>query len=125
MATNRDPDGPGKIQMTRAWKDLVLQTLTRRGWSVERLAKEVGIARATAYRMLPAEPVDNEIWSSSAVPDICEVLGLPPPLEPRELPDREADDRDRKILALVRALPLNAKDSLITFIEGLLDGQKR
>lgn len=93
----------------------------RRGWSRQRLAKEVGIGRATAYRLLPMEPIENEIWSSTAVPEICAVLGLPPPMEATEI---ARDEQDRKILELVRSLPSETKQDLIRMIERLLPPSK-
>lgn len=111
------PDDSPKVQMTREWKNLVLRTLEQRGWSVDRLAREVEISRSLAYRIFPADPVDNEIWSSSVVPEVCEALGLPPPMEPTEV---ARNPEDRKILELVRSMPEDMKLSLIRFIESLL-----
>lgn len=103
--------------MTRAWKQLVLETIHRRGWSVERLASEVGVARSLAYRLFPEAEVENEIWNSTAVDGICELLGIPPPMEPTDLSKRGID---RRISELVRSLPEESKEMLIKFLESLL-----
>lgn len=120
MAGPRDSgeDGGAKIQMTRAWKDSVLAELSRRGWNVERLAEEIGVSRSLGYRLFPTKPADNEIWSSTAVPDVCALLGLPPPLQ------AVVDETDRKILELVRELPNATKVSLVQLIESLLNSGK-
>lgn len=111
-------DVANKPQMTREWKNLVLETIGRRGWSIERLGEELGVARSLAYRLFPSSPRADEIWSSSVVPTVCELLGLPPPMEPTEI---ARDENDRRILEMIRALPPSAKNSLEAFIASLLE----
>jgi|SRR5882672_6941320 len=110
------PEGE-RVQMTPAWKALVIAALEQRKWSRSRLASEIRVERSLIYRLFPLHPREDEVMGSAVVPEICEVLGLPAPMVPSEL---ARDVHDRKILELARALPIEAKLSLIQFIEGLL-----
>jgi hypothetical protein len=122
MARSKRPYPEGdRVQMTPAWKALVLAEMERRGWGRERLATELGVDRSLIYKIFPTSPREDEVMNSAIVPQMCELLSLPPPMEPTEI---ARSDQDRKILELVRALTPETKDSLITFIEGLLKRPK-
>lgn len=110
------PDGH-RVQMTSAWKALVVVALEKRCWGRERLATELGVDRSLIYKILPTKPREDEVMTSAIVPQICSILEVPPPMEPTEI---ARDERDRKILELVRALTPATKDTLIDLIQDLL-----
>ena len=122
MSPKRPLSDANQKQMTRAWKDVVRAELVHRGWSLERLAKETRVSRSLIYRMFPARPRADEIWHSSAVGTVCEVLGVPPPMQPTEL---QRSDEDLRLTDLIRVLPDDAKLTLLRFIEALLGGKRR
>lgn len=103
--------------MTAAWKALVVAAMERRCWGRERLAMELGVDRSLIYKLLPTKPRSDEVMVSAIVPRICELLDLQPPMSPTEV---AKDERDRKIMELVRALTPETKDTLIDLIAGLL-----
>jgi hypothetical protein len=101
--------------MTRAWKIHVLEVLNRRGWTRDRLAKEIGVSRALVYRMFPeTEDTDNEIWSSVHVSAVCEVLGVPKPYEPTDL---QRDVIDRELVDLLRNQSHEFKRELLRYLK--------
>lgn len=120
MANSRSkrpyPEGE-RVQMTPAWKALVVAELGKRGWSRSRLALELGVERSLVYRLFPTAPRSDEVMGSAVVPLVCEILGLHAPMVPSEI---ARDVHDQRILELARALPVESKISLIRFIEGLL-----
>lgn len=95
-----------KMQMTDTWKSAVNQWLTENGKDRAWLAAELEVAESTIKRML------EEQNTSGLVPAVCEITGLPLPVqEVREGEDelldlfRHADPDDKaQLLALARRM---------------------
>lgn len=95
-----------KMQMTDAWKAAVNQWLADNGRDRAWLAAELEVAESTVKRML------EEQNTSGLVPAVCEITGLPLPVqEVREGEDelldlfRHADHADKaQLLALARRM---------------------
>jgi hypothetical protein len=104
-------------KMTPAWKDRVRAALDQRGESEQWLADEVAkrrgmkeMKRDTINKLLRRQQV------SVLVPDICAILGVPPPMI--EAPIDEETQRD---IALIIAAP----DDVRRAVRLLLSGRSR
>lgn len=103
--------------MTQAWKDKVEAALEARGKKRAWLAAELGVTRGFVTKLLKKNP-DGSMHqvASEAVPRICALLDLPMPLV--ATPD-EPDEKKKRLMRLIDAMPDSAKDGLIATLEGL------
>lgn len=102
--------------MTPEWKDQVRAALAARGVSEQWLANEV--ARVRGVRKVPRATINKLLLHQSAstlVPDICVVLGLPPPMVATpSLPDEET----QRLISLALKAPPDVRRAVILLLEG-------
>ncbi len=109
-------EGPRR-EMTAAWKQSVRDAL-----AANKVAKKFPINQSQLSRALGllrgTEPPDRTAIthmfagrSSGLVDDICQVLGIPPPMVPHAEPDSEPE-----VVEMVRRLPHEAQQDVSDFI---------
>ena len=102
-------------QMTPEWKADVYRVLEQRGLSEQWLADEVakrrgmrGMKRDTINKMLRRQQ------ASALVPDVCAILGLPPPLVATQpLPDAET----KRAIDLMLKAPPEVRRAVLLLLE--------
>jgi len=103
--------------MTQEWKDKVERRLKELGKNRAWFAAQLGVTRGFVTKLLKKNP-DGSMHqiSSEAVPRICALLDLPPPLS---APVEELDEKRKRLLALIDRMPDSARDGLLATLEGL------
>lgn len=103
--------------MTQAWKDRVEAELASRGLNRAWLAREIGVTRGFVTKLFKQNADGSMLQiNSEAVPRICAVLDLPPPLV--AAPD-ELDEKTQRIMDLIKDRPESFKDGLLSMLEDL------
>jgi hypothetical protein len=109
--------------MTPKWKRKVLAKLDELGKSIPWLATKVGLSRSAGYKLF-AEKENGEMVQEGCaeVPQICELLGIDPPLvEPADPPS----ERDARIAELLNVAPDSLKDAVIEILSNRLKSDDR
>lgn len=102
-------------QMTGEWKDQVRAALTARGVGEQWLADEVAKRRGKSMKRDTINKLLRRQTTSALVPDICAILGLPPPMVATpHVPDEETQ---RLIRLALKASP-DVRRALIRLLEG-------
>jgi hypothetical protein len=104
-----------KHQMTEAWKQQVRDALAQREDGVTWLARMSGVNHATIVKALDPKRRQR---TSSAVPAICKVLGISPPLRD-ESASKPADSDEQTLLDKFRRLGDREKGKLIGYASAL------
>ena len=96
------PDGH-RHEMTDAWKDDVRAALRTRGVSEQWLADQIAARRKTTMKRDTINKMLRKQKTSALVPDVCAILGLPPPMiATPPVPDEETK---RAIDLVLKATP--------------------
>jgi|KBSSwiStaDraftv2_1062776.scaffolds.fasta_scaffold00132_62 hypothetical protein len=84
-------------QMTPEWKDKVRAALKTRGVSEQWLADQIAKRRGRVMKRDTVNKLLRKQQSSALVPDICAILGLPPPMV--STPDEDSGRALERIMA--------------------------
>lgn len=110
------PKGP-RNEMTLVWKDRVEAEIAARGRNRAWFAREIGVTRGFVTKLFKRKPDGSMLQiHSEAVPRICALLGLPPPLV--DAPE-DLDSKTQRIMDLIKDQPDAVKDGLLSMLEGL------
>lgn len=101
-------------QMTQTWKDLVLAELAKRGKKIPWLAQQVGLSRSQGYKLFAKNEDGSMVQNGCAeVPQICDLLGVPPPLVEAQ---PQLHPKDARIAELLRDASDSLKDAVIEIL---------
>jgi hypothetical protein len=113
---SRSRSGGQRHQMTPEWKEQVRVALRSRGVSEQWLASE--IARRRGVKKVPRATINKLLLhqaSSALVPDICLILGLPPPMV--ATPQAPDEETQRLISLALEATP-DVRRAVILLLQG-------
>lgn len=107
MPVHRDPPKGDQWLLTPDWKALVKHRLGEMGRTQMWLSKQLGVDRSAITKMLKSG------HTSSLVPTVCEVLGIPPPMQEVRTSDEAA------VLRIFRELPEPLRPAVLSILEGM------
>jgi hypothetical protein len=109
--------------MTPRWKRKVLAKLDELDKSIPWLASKIGLSRSAGYKLFAEKENGDMVQEGCAeVPQICELLGIDPPLiEPPDPPQ----PRDARIAELLSVAPDSLKDAVIEILSNRLKSDER
>jgi hypothetical protein len=109
--------------MTPKWKKRVLAKLDEMGRSIPWLAGKVGLSRSAGYKLFAETDDGGMVQEGCAeVPQICQLLGIAPPMI--ETPDPPSE-RDARIAELLNVAPDSLKDAVIEILSARLKSDER
>lgn len=102
--------------MTPEWKAKVRAALAERGETEQWLADRIGEIRGRKIKRDTVNKMLRHQSGSSFVPDVCMILGLPPPTVATPAVH---DARSARVLELMNSAPEEKRDLAIAMLETL------
>jgi hypothetical protein len=102
--------------MTPEWKDQVRAVLRERGLSEQWLADEV--ARRRGIKAMKRDTINKLLrrqMVSALVPDICDILGVPPPMTATPV---APDEETQRLIRLALKAPPDVRRAVLVLLEG-------